>query len=224
MKYYVPKLEPARTYNAQTELKEKFGGVPFGVPTELYPFCKKCNNPMSLLVQFVHDSERLNLGREGRALMIFQCGNNGICAVWDDDSGANACFVVEPETLTQRVEKLPDGKIELEKEYWVTGWEEFDDNVSAEDSAAFFDENKYSDFDEDEFEQLIENVSDNTRLGGVPYWVQYPEIPAGNWKFVGQLDDLTGFNFGDAGIGYIFIEEIENDVQLPKGKFFWQCH
>src|SRR4051812_21734030 len=111
MKYYVPKLEESKTYNFQTDLKEKLGGVPFGFITEKYPVCNECHNPMTLLVQFVHNSERLNLGREGRVLLVFQCGENGSCAVWDADSGANNCFIVEPEDLTGQVEKLPDGKI-----------------------------------------------------------------------------------------------------------------
>lgn len=224
MKYYIPILEQAKSFNSQTELKEKFGGIPFGLPTEKYPFCKKCGNPMSMLVQFVHHSERLDLAKDGRVLFIFQCNYKGICSVWDADSGANSCFIIEPEDLTERTEKMPDGDSQLEKEFWILGWQEFDDGVAGKDVPAFFDETKYNEFEEDEFEEMIENVTDTSRLGGVPYWVQYPEVPSGDWKFVGQLDDITGFNFGDAGIGYIFIENVKDDSELPKGKFLWQCH
>jgi uncharacterized protein YwqG len=224
MKYYVPILEQAKIYNSQTGLKEKFGGIPFGLSNDKYPFCKQCGNPMGMLVQFVHNSERLNLGREGRILFVFQCNYNGFCETWDADSGANACFIIEPEDLTGQTEKLPDGNVQLEKEFWVVGWQEFDDGVGEKDIPAFFDETKYYEYEEDEFEELIKNVTDNSRLGGVPYWVQYPEVPTGDWSFVGQLDDNTGFNFGDAGTGYIFIENLKDGSQLPKGKFLWQCH
>jgi uncharacterized protein YwqG len=180
---------------------------------------------MGLLAQFVHNAERLDLGRDGRVLFVFQCsGVNGSCPVWDANSGANSCFIIEPENLTNRVEKLPDGDIRPEKEFWIKDWQEFDDGISEKDVSAFFDETKYYEYEEDEFEELVKNVTDNSRLGGVPCWVQYPEVPDGDWKFAGQLDDNTGFNFGDAGIGYIFIEDQMDSSQLPKGKFLWQCH
>jgi uncharacterized protein YwqG len=224
MKYYVPKLKRAQTDDSQTEPKEKFGGLPFGLPAERYPICAQCANPLALLVQFVHDPERLDLGREGRGLFVFQCNNGGTCQTWDDESGANACLVIEPEDLTSRTEKVPDGKFEPEKAFRITNWQEHDDEIAPEISRAFYSEREYYNLDDDVFDELYKKITAVTRLGGTPFWIQYPEIPKGGWKLVGQLDDHTGFNFGDAGMGYIFIEEREDPAQLPKGRFLWQCH
>lgn len=119
MKYFVPNLESAKTFNSQNAFQEKLGGLPFGLPTELYPICKGCGNPMSLLAQFIHNEERLNLGKEGRILFVFQCNDEGSCFVWDADSGANSCFIMEGKNLSSQVEKMPEGNVKLEKEYWI---------------------------------------------------------------------------------------------------------
>lgn len=226
MKYFVPKLEEAGEFNSQIELKEKFGGLPFGLPTENYPVCKECGNPLALLAQLFHQSKRLDLGKDGRVLFIFQCNNMknySLCSTWDQNSGANACFIVEPEDLTAQTENIPDGEFQAEKEFWIKDWVIRDDGLPEEILEVFFDEQKYYELDEEEFEEIYENLEERTKFGSVPTWIQSPETPKGDWKFVGQLDDLTGFNFGDAGIGYIFIEKTEGLAQLPEGKFFWQC-
>lgn len=226
MKYFVPKLEEAGEFNSQVESKEKLGGLPFGLPTENYPVCKECGNPMSLLVQLFHHYERLNLGKNGRVLFIFQCNNLkkfSLCSTWDDDSGANACFIVEPEDLTSQTEKLPEGDFRSEKEFWIADWETCDDGLLEEVSEIFLDEQKYHEVEDDGLEEFYKNLKEETKFGSVPFWIQSPEIPKGEWHFVGQLDDLTGFSFGDAGIGYIFIEKTEGSAHLPDGKFFWQC-
>ena len=222
MKYFVPLLEPAKEFNAQAALMEKFGGLPFGLRTEMYPICGKCENPMSLLAQLIHEKERLDLGKEGRVLFVFQCSSPA-CPTWEADSGSNACFVTESEDITDSVEKLPLGDLSLDKEFWIAGWQELDDEVSEEECVYFLNAEKYESLDEETAEEVFNKIVDVSKLGSVPSWIQYPEIPEGNWKFVGQLDGDTGFNFGDAGIGYIFIERIEDPLQLPKGKFFWQC-
>ncbi|MEZ5427698.1 MAG: DUF1963 domain-containing protein [Pyrinomonadaceae bacterium] len=225
MRYFVPKLVEAEELNSQNRFREKFGGSPFGLPTEKHPLCGQCGKPMSLLVQLIHDEERLDLGRTGRVLFIFQCSNQRLlscCAVWEYDSGANSCFIVESGELTSRFEKLPEGRILTEKEFWVAGWETRDDGLSEPEASVFFDEEKYYASDE-ELEEIMESLENITKLGSVPTWVQYMEIPEGDWRFVGQLDDSTGFNFGDAGIGYIFVENVGDTSRPPKGKFFWQC-
>lgn len=227
MKYFVPKSEKAEEFNFQTEPKEKFGGLPFGLPTDRYPVCEKCENPMALIAQLFHDEERLDLGYAGRFLSIFQCNNIkdfSICPTWDLYSGANACFVIDSEELTARVEKLPEGDFEPEKEFWITNWEACEDGLPKEVLETFLDEKKYYEVDEADFEEIYKHLEEITKFVSVPTWIQSPEVPRrGSWKFVGQIDDLTVFNFGDAGIGYIFIEKTVGSANLPEGKFFWQC-
>ena len=226
MKYFVPDLEPTEESKLHITFQEKLGGLPFGLPTETYPVCKGCNTPMIFLAQFVHNKDRLDLGKEGRTLYIFVCDYEGIdysvCESWDANSGANACFVLEPEILTNET-KTPKLKSLILRETLITGWTELDDEITEDESRYFLETQKYDEIVFTEFGELLNKTKDYTKLGGVPYWIQYPEIPNGNYKFVGQLDSDNGFEFGDVGIGYIFIEKVENSEQLLKGKFLWQC-
>jgi uncharacterized protein YwqG len=61
-----------------------------------------------------------------------------------------------------------------------------------------------------------------SKIGGTPAFLQYPEYPAeGNWRLLLQLDSVHVpfyVNFGDAGIGYAFLSE-----DGRSGKFLWQC-
>ncbi len=95
-----------------------------------------------------------------------------------------------------------------------------DDGILESEAAYFLDLDVYENLGDEIAEDVFEKVNDITRFGSVPSWIQYPEIPKGEWKFVGQLNDSTGFNFGDAGIGYIFIEKVKNIEQFPKGSFY----
>ena len=42
-------------------------------------------------------------------------------------------------------------------------------------------------------------------LGGEPQWLQGDETPGAGWRLPGRLDDDLGYNFGDAGIAYVFV-------------------
>jgi uncharacterized protein YwqG len=230
MKYFTPKLESATKFDFQTNFSEKLGGFPFGLPIEMYPICKECRNPMIFLAQFLHHKDRLDLGKEGRILFVFVCDYEGEgenyynpCESWDADSGANVCFVIEPETFTGKTLATSDLKIPTVKETFIGGWAEFNDEITEDESKFFFDTEKYDELDFSQFVELLDKTTENTRLGGVPYWIQYPETPKGSWKFIGQLNSDNGLEFGDVGIGYIFIDVSENSEQLPKGKFLWQC-
>jgi len=55
-------------------------------------------------------------------------------------------------------------------------------------------------------------------LGGDPVWLQGDETPGAGWRLVAQLTDGFGLNFGDAGIGYVFVSP-----DGAEGRFLWQC-
>jgi hypothetical protein len=182
-----------------------------------------------LLAQLAHDPRRLDLCRPGRVLFVFQCDlDPGMCSNWEGGAGANACFVVEPETLTGRLAPLPSDSPPVGEEVRVVRWIEEDDGIPESLRAAFFDDKALADVPD----EACEAVNDQTRLGSVPCWIQSPsEGPADGWKFVGQLasrhrfltepaHEVEGPNFGDCGIGYLFIRPGD---ALPRGHFFWQC-
>ena len=58
------------------------------------------------------------------------------------------------------------------------------------------------------------------QVGGTPTWVQGEETPAGDWQLLAQIDSAQvpfWVNFGDAGIGYVFL-----DTALRRGCLLWQ--
>ncbi|MEU4508837.1 hypothetical protein AB0G05_05020 [Nonomuraea wenchangensis] len=67
----------------------------------------------------------------------------------------------------------------------------------------------------------LDDVYDS-RIGGLPTWLQGEEHPRGAWDFLFQLDSVgplgNDVNFGDAGVGYGFLSPDEQE-----GRFLWQC-
>ncbi len=244
MRYFVPNLRLSEDLPPQNKLEEKLGGLPWGLKPEQMPVCSNCGKHQSLLAQFVHHPERLNLGAPGRVLLVFQCNNNpDMCPTWEGEAGANACFVLDADELTESLTPLPDDSPEIELEARVTEWMVREDSISVEQIPAFYDDEQHFNLPE----ELRKSVCSITKLGSVPDWVQSPnEAPGEGWVFVGQLDCvyslfeepyrrpapdpyqwegrrwMAGYlNFGDAGMGYIFLRY--QPVGKPDGLFFWQC-
>ncbi len=238
MRYFVPDLiSPSQSAGAG-EFAERFGGLPLGLPAELWPSCSDCNRPMSLLAQLQHHADRLDLGRDGRVLFVFQCNwDPGMCETWSASSGANACFVTEPEQLAGTQTQNPMAGLPLDPLVEVAGWLESDDRIDADLQQSFYSEQAHSALDD----EVWNAVFPYTKLGSVPAWIQSPdEAPKDGWQFVGQLDTSYAFfdvgagidsgptetqwgpNFGDLGRGYIFLRP-SDDGTPPQGQFFWQC-
>src|SRR5262249_14777262 len=111
MRYFVPDICVAAEAPPETTAQDKLGGAPFGLRQDKWPRCRECGKSQSLLAQLTHDPARLELGRTGRVLFVFQCNHDpGMCDTWDAHSGANACIVVEPEELGPRLAELPDDR------------------------------------------------------------------------------------------------------------------
>lgn len=245
MRYFVPDIRLAQELPAQSRFEDKLGGLPWGLPAKMWPICKDCGKSQSLLAQFEHSPERMDLGRTGRVLNVFQCNHDpGMCSTWEGGSGANACFVLEPEDLTASLTAAPSDDPPLEREARVVQWIERDDGIGPLETSAYFSGEKYFAMDHSQHEK----ATMSTRLGGVPFWIQSPdEAPAGEWQFIGQLDSsysfitppqtaslipedqerwegrthvLDGPNFGDGGIAYLFVR---GQRTKPEGWFFWQC-
>lgn len=248
MRYFVPDLRLAAERRSKSGPVEKFGGQPWGLNPERWPKCSACGKSQSLIAQFRHAPERLDLGKEGRILYVFQCNHHpGDCPTWKGGSGANACFVVEPEDSTRRRTPRPKDAPEVENEAYIVGWVEREDGVPESEAPHFFRERAYYKLSDD----LVSLVSSNSKLGGVPCWLQSPgESPsqADGWQFIGQIEGALSFltppatlpswvspdpaqrdgrthrgqgpNFGGGGIGYLFIRSVE---PTPEGWFFWQC-
>ncbi len=242
MRYFVPNLKLSADLPTQEKLEDKLGGLPWGLKPEQYPICRHCGKSQSLLAQFVHNPERLDLGKSDRTLLVFQCNYApGGCPTWEGGSGANACFVLDPEELSDSPTPMPADCPQLETEARVIEWLAQDDQILLEQVSAFYDDEQLENLPD----ETRNRVYTETKLGGVPEWVQSSsEAPAEGWIFIGQLSDSYKFfqepseqngiyvylsseywacdgpNFGDAGIGYIFLR---HQSGKPNGWFFWQC-
>jgi hypothetical protein len=175
-------------------------------------------------------------------LLVFQCNHDpGTCPTWEGGSGANACLILDPEVLSDQLVPMPADSPPLELEARITTWIPKKDAVTKNQKPAFFDDDQYWDLPD----AATDSVDFTTKLGSVPAWLQSPsEAPGEGWVFVGQLSDSYQFleqptspidifwdesentwicegpNFGDGGIGYIFLRF---GADQPEGWFFWQC-
>ncbi|MEM9772733.1 MAG: hypothetical protein AAF889_14270 [Cyanobacteria bacterium P01_D01_bin.73] len=185
MKYFVPVLRFAQELPPQTEYQDKLGGIPWGLRPGDWPRCTDCGKSLSLLAQFAHHPERLDLGRPGRVLNVFQCNHRpGDCETWEGGHGANACFVKDPEELSPALTEVPADAPFIEDEVRVVEWSIHDDGLTPEEYHNFFADETMPDDDE-----VLDRITSDTRLGGTPLWIQSPyEAPKGDWQFVGQLD------------------------------------
>ncbi|MEI8380659.1 MAG: hypothetical protein WCJ09_11050 [Planctomycetota bacterium] len=245
MRYLVPVLRLAVELASQSAPEDKLGGLAWGLSPSQWPTCRECGKSQSLLAQFIHHPPRLDLGKPGRILSVFQCNHKpGMCATWDGGSGANACFVTEPENLIPELAMLPNDLPRLEREARIVEWLERDDGIDEGQVTRFFSPKEFFDLPESE----AAKPTWSTRLGSVPQWLQSPEVPADGWTFIGQLDSTYSFfsppksetagivediekwegrshfcdgpNFGDGGIAYLFLRQNQS---IPEGWFFWQC-
>lgn len=244
MHYFTPQLRLASELPPQSAPADKLGGLPWGLGAEAWPVCRQCGRSLTPIAQFLHHPQRLDLGREGRMLSVFQCSHHqdGGCESAVHGSGANACFVTEPEDILPHLSALPQDAPPLEREARVTGWAEHDDGVKQEDAVHFLSAEGLAEVSE----YACEGVNPETRLGGAPYWIHGPDADlTEGWRFIGQLMDYYEFqqkpglepgefwvedreegevyvcdgpNFG-AGIAFLFLRETAG---VPEGRFSWQ--
>jgi hypothetical protein len=195
MRFFVPRLKFGPFSPPQERLEDKFGGLPWGLPVSLWPVCSFCGKYQSLIAQLAHNDERLDLGKLGRVLHIFQCGEweKKNCPTWEPGSGANACFVVEPQELGERVTApVPSTKTSVESR--VATWVVKEDGIDPSQYEAFFDEQSWLSLGE----EVRAKAYMATMLRGTPAWAQGPRfsLPPGglaDWRFVLQINDSLSF-------------------------------
>jgi len=190
MQYFLPNLRLASELPAQSQLEDKLGGLPWGLSSSQWPTCTDCGKSQSLLAQFMHHPQRLDLGRAGRVLSVFQCNHDpGMCSTWEGGSGANACLITEPEDLLPALAVLPLDAPPVDREARIVDWIAKDDQIDAESKRAFFSSEEFFDLPE----TAMEKPTWSTRLGSVPRWMQSPDEAPDGWEFVGQLDSTYSF-------------------------------
>ena len=186
MRYYVPRSLLGSRCEVQTGPVDKFGGLPWGFPVVRWPTCRKCGRPQSHVAQLHGDGERLDLGGEGRVLVLFQCEwGPDPCETFRPEYGANAAMIIDAGGygLTSPPEPLPPEVPELRVAEWMVR----DDGIAPDRYGDFFDDDRFSTL---YHEGLLEAVPLETKVGGPPHWLQsFEEGPPSPWRFVLQLSD-----------------------------------
>ena len=191
MKSYYPRFRAG----AAPGLVAKLGGLPWGLPADLWPICRECGRPMSHLAQLPADPPILPLA-ENEVLFIFKCEWDSICSFWESDGGANAVFTVPRQRLDDaptapppvtgnepapgarqaaaRITPSPlleeNEQIPVLQELGLTRWIEGDDGVPAELEDAFYDYDRHNALPDEvayppDFDSAL-----CTKAGGVPVW------------------------------------------------------
>jgi len=248
MKYFRPDIELGTVLGSQDGAAEKLGGLPWGLAPERWPICACCKKPQTLLAELHHDHWRLNLGAAGRVLFVFHCAHDpGMCDDWDQDSGGNAVFVVESSSLGSGLTR-PPVETPVYPEARILFWTELDDGIPSQLTPSFFSDQLYLSVDESVINQVRmstklgsvpawiqspgEAPSSFRFVGQLDSTYSFHRpLPSASLRnglrggldveaFEGRIWWAEGPNFGDGGIGYLFLKDTDG---LPEAKFFWQC-
>jgi uncharacterized protein YwqG len=97
----------------------------------------------------------------------------------------------------------------------------FSAKLTAGEDPAFIPQARLMDMPEEQARAYRESLSGN-KLGGTPGFLQGDELPILEpWYLLLQVDSAQvpfWINFGDAGIGYAFVNRAGT-----QGRFLWQC-
>ena len=189
MRYFVPTLALGALSPPQTQSCDKFGGLPWGLPADKWPLCLGCGHPQTHLATFTHSAGRLDLGADGRAVLVFQCGHSPDetdCENYAAGSGANAVVFLDAHELGSGLTEPPAPGTPKQIEMRVTAWEERDDLVTPDLKPAFLNGDSYGWHDE-ATETTIASVADGAKLGSVPLWIQGGESFDPAFRFAAQL-------------------------------------
>jgi hypothetical protein len=200
MRCFIPDIRYGRDLPAQTQLEDKVGGLPWGLPIQQWPICSCCESPQALVAQLVHHSERFDLGRDGRVLFIFKCNSFQIsCPTHEPNSEAQTSFILDPEELLTGL-TCPPSEVRAEEEIRVIDWLIEDDGVPEQYSAASYQASRQN-LPEEIQEKLHEY---EMKLGGIPDWENLHYLPDGDWRFLGQLSSCYRFFSPPVGEEYLF--------------------
>ncbi|MBM82305.1 MAG: hypothetical protein CMJ78_17195 [Planctomycetaceae bacterium] len=204
----------------------KIGGCPVLYEETEWPVCDSCDSEMDFLAQ-ISLKDPMQLSRKFDMAYAFMCPADSDCETWDPWSGSN-CVILQRHSENAYVgtrRATPD--FGSYPDYKVTFSESAEPDVDTADV--------------DVASRLRTQVSSETKIGGVPAWIQSNESPTcpecgGDMAFIAQLKaELDGqlpadrgqwenyhtLKFGDVGLGYLFL--CKDECCADGAAFLWQC-
>jgi len=191
--------------------KSKFGGQPDWLTEPEWPISRETGNPMRFICQMKLSEIGYGKHTSKMAYLFITDEDDFVDGTWEADGGENA-IILQPNSNDIKTEKITNGpslykmvkklfnKRLVPKKYMS--------------DIELFEREENRELDNNEFE--IKN-----KFNGKPQFIQGKEYPSvDTWNLLIQLDSTNVpfyINFGDAGVGYGFINEDENIA-----KFIWQ--
>lgn len=223
-RYSIELVESKKTIQ---EPVTKFGGQPVWLGEAQWPLSKSTGNPMRFICQIAIPEDVFGPCAAKMAyVFITDEGANYVDGTWEPDGGENT-VILQPGSTSFPTKPLKDGPTiyqmvkKMFKKLLVPQPCEFCVNMESSEDPDFVDEKERLKWDDCKWGHYAETL-DGNKIGGTPIFLQNTEFPGpGNWKLLLQLDSTRipfYLNFGDSGIGYIFLSE-----DLTVGKFLWQC-
>ena len=186
--------ELVEPFHTSKKNNTKFGGNPDWLEEPQWPISADSTEQMRLICQISLDEEFPNFAGCMAYILMTEDKEEYTEGTWELEGGENA-VIIQPQGIPLvPVKAIPTGP--TREEYYVR-------------------------------EKVVEIEKDSlegVRIGGVPVFLQAEESPSPEteWSFLIQIDSVSmpfEINFGDAGVGYAFINITGNS-----GKFLWQCH
>lgn len=210
-----------------TGLVSKFGGQPCWLEAPQWPLSRATGRPMRFIAQLALQAP-LFAGTGARMAYLFLTDDpqQYVDGTWEPDGGENA-VILQPGRFAGPVAPLWHGPA-LYRMAEVAGERalqpqdvEFLVRLHPIEEPEHVPEAVRWEWPEAQQEHYAQVLAGN-KIGGSPGFLQGDEFPQpGDWKLLLQIDSTTVpfyVNFGDAGIGYAFIDQDEQE-----GRFLWQC-
>jgi uncharacterized protein YwqG len=203
----------------------RFGGEPYGLPAALWPISKATNEPMQFICQIPLEPDLFPGTAQAMAYLFMTVGGDGE-DTWAPDSGENALVLVPRDQLTNTLTVGEAPRLcRMARRWWSKRLVPevccFSAKLTPAEDPEFTPEASLMDMPGEQARAYRDGLSGN-KLGGTPGFLQGDELPIPEpWHLLLQLDSATvpfWVNFGDAGIGYAFINGAGT-----QGKFLWQC-
>jgi uncharacterized protein YwqG len=203
----------------------KFGGLPFGLPVARWPKSKATGEPMQFVAQIPFGPD-LFPQTEPSVAFVFITTAPDVDGTWLPNGGENAVVILAQHHLTQTFADEGVSRLHRMVEKW---WNKklvpetctFTAHLSAGEDPEFATMQEQETWTDKQRADYWSSVEGN-KIGGAPGFLQGDEIPFSKpWHLLLQLDSARvpfWINFGDAGIGYAFLNE-----HGTEGRFLWQC-
>lgn len=203
----------------------RFGGEPYGLPRSLWPVSKRAKEPMQFICQIPFGPDLFPGAVKAVAYLFMSASGDGDLT-WVPDGGENAVVVLPRERLTTSLTIGDAPRLyRMVRKWWKKTLTpetcSFSVKLTISEDPDFIPEAALVQMPEEQARTYREALGGN-KLGGTPGFLQGDELPIPEpWHLLLQLDSTQipfWINFGDAGIGYAFINRTGTE-----GRFLWQC-